>query len=142
MNFKINNLHFGAQYTVYGKQSAQETNLVYGEKIKKLKLNRALATEAQGYLSSSKMQEKISELPKDTFVRLHTGILSRENKEDEFLNFTPFLSFETRKINEQAQLKKVCGDGADILKLSLNDKGGLDKAEINSWFDNLLDYYS
>ena len=142
MNFNNTELFFGAKYVVYGKQSPQETNKAYGEKIKQLKFNRATATETQAYLKTPKMQEKIAMLPSDSFVRLHTGILQNGKKKDEFLNFTPFISFETRRINDQLQLEKSCGDDCDTLKLSLDENGCLDKKAINAWFDKLIDYYA
>ena len=142
MNFNINDLSFAAKYTVYGKNTPQMTNCAYGAKIKQLKTNRALATEAQAYLLTPRMQNKIAMLPNDTFVRLHTAVYTDDDGNDEFLNFTPYISFETKRINEQIELEKACGADCSTLKLSLDKDSSLDKKAINAWFNNLIDFYA
>ena len=143
MNFKINNINFGAKFSVWGKQTPKETQKVYDAKIDRFEYQSKIATQAQEYMQDPLIQEYIEYLPKDTFVRLHTGIIdNRGNKEDEILDFTPFLSFETKSINEQINITKELGANGDTLELRLNDLGNLDKKSINSWFENLFEFYS
>lgn len=134
MNFKINNNQpaFKAKYTVWGKQTKQETDDVYAKKIKILERNRQIAAKAQEYMLSEDIQKAISYLPEDTFVRLHTGVYDGEGKsKDDILGFSPFLSFEQRQ--------KV--SNKEILKLSLEPNGDLNTARIDNWFTELLDVY-
>ena len=142
MNFGIRNISFNAQYVVYGKKTAEDTNQAYTSKIDKLTYSRATAVQAQDYLGTEKIQEKISQLPKDTFVRFHTAILDRGGKKEEFLNFAPSLTFETSNPADYMAIKKKYGDEFCSLELSLNQEGMLDKNKINCWFDNIIDYYS
>lgn len=144
MNFKINNINFAAKYTIWGKQTPKETQNVFDRKIDKLDYNARVATQAQEYLQEDELIKcYIETLPEDTFVRLHTGVIDGENKrEDEILDFTPFLSFETKSINEQINIAKELGANGDTLELRLNDLGNLDKKSINNWFENLFEFYS
>lgn len=142
MNFKVNNTSFGAHFNVNGKQLAKETNKVYRSAIELLERNGKIATQLQEYMQSPHIQKAIDYLPKDTFVRLNTGILDREGtKADDILGFIPFLSFETKSINEQINLGHKLGKTGDKLQLSLNQTGELNTDEIDNWFDNLLHFY-
>lgn len=141
MNFKINNINFGAQFRVYGKQSVDKTNKVFDNEIMKREKQRRIATQAQEYFETPQIQNYIEHLPEDTFVRLHTGVVDGENKrKDEILEFMPFVSFETKSINEQINISREL-DGGDTLELSLNDFGVLNKKPINEFFENLIEFY-
>ena len=142
MNINNSNLNFAARFTVWGKQNPSETAKVYNQGSKKDLKNGDIAVQAQYYFQTPFIQDSIKQLPADTFVRLHTGILDGEDKkEDKILGFTPFVSFETNKINEQGRLQKAL-DGADSLKLSLDENGDLNTAAINEWFGKVINYYS
>ena len=142
MNFKVNNISFGAQYSVYGKQSVDKTNKVYDNEIIKRENQRRIATQAQEYFESPQIQNYIEHLPEDTFVRLHTSILDGENeRDDKILDFMPFVSFETKSLNEQINISREL-DGGDTLELSLNGFGVLNKKPINEFFENLLEFYT
>ena len=133
---------FGAKYTVMGKQTPLATSKVYEEKIQKLEKQRLTSVLAQQYMQTPQVQAYMEYLPEDTFVRLHTGIIDREGqKEDDILDFQPFLSFETKSINEQINISRYLGDNGDVLELNLNGLGNLDKKSINNWFENLLEFY-
>jgi len=142
MNFKINNINFGAKFAIWGKQTPKETQKVFDKKINKLDYNERVATQAQEYLQEDELIKcYIETLPKDTFVRLHTGVIDGENKrEDKILDFTPFLSFETKSINEQINITRTL-NGGDTLELSLNQMGVLDKKPIINFFENLVEFY-
>ena len=142
MNFKINNISFGAKFSVWGKQTPKETQNVFDRKIDKLDYNARVATQAQEYLQEDELIKcYIETLPEDTFVRLHTGVIDGENKrEDKILDFTPFLSFETKSINEQINITRAL-NGGDTLELSLNQMGVLDKKPIINFFENLVEFY-
>ena len=143
MKIFFDNTSFRANYVVNGKQTPKETNSLYKEKIKMLEKNRRLAVQAQEYLQTPIMQEAISSLPHDSFVRLNTGVLDRGNaKEDEILEYTPFISFETRTINEQIALNKNLGKNVGMLDLSLDETGNLNKNQINDWFTSIMNYFS
>lgn len=142
MNFKINNTSFGAHFNVNGKQIATETNKIYRTAIELLERNRKIATQSQEYMQAPHIQKAIEYLPQDTFVRLNTGIIDRKGaKADEILGFVPFLSFETKSINEQIELYHQLGKAGDNLQLSLNEAGKLNTDEIDNWFDNLLHFF-
>ena len=142
MNINNSNLNFTARYTIWGKQTPQETAEIYNQGTKKDIKNGEIAVQAQRYFESPYIQETIKQLPSDTFVRLHTGILDGENKkEDKILGFAPFVSFETNKINEQIEFAKAL-DGADSLKLSLDEEGNLNTGAIDNWLGKVIDYYS
>ena len=143
MNFKINNnASFGAHLSINGKQLATETDKIYQTTVELLERNRRIATQSQEYIASAHIQKAIDCLPGDTFVRLNTGILDGESKRaDKILGFVPFLSFETKSINEQINLSKQLGSSGDILKLSLDKTGKLNTDEIDNWLDNLLRFY-
>ena len=142
MNKNINNLSFGARYTVWGKQTPAETAKVYEDAARKYADNGSIAIQAQEYLATPSIQKCISELPKDTFVRFHTGVLDGEKKrEDKVLGFVPYVSLETKTINEQIALSKALNKG-DVLKLSLDESGCLDKNKINDWFSQIKKYYA
>ena len=143
MDFKINNnASFGARLSINGKQLASETDKIYQTTVELLERNRRIATQSQEYIASAHIQKAIDYLPCDTFVRLNTGILDGENKRaDKILGFIPFLSFETKSINEQINLSKQLGSKGSILELSLDEAGKLNTQEIDSWFDKLLSFY-
>ena len=142
MNFNINSISFGARYTVWGKQTPSETAEVYDNAAKKYADNGLIAVQAQEYFATPSVQKCISELPKDTFVRLHTGVLDGEKKrEDKVLGFVPYVSLETKTINEQIALSKTLDTG-DVLKLSLDESGRLDTNKINEWFSQIKKYYA
>jgi len=142
MNLKINTLPFKANYSINGKQTAKQTSFVYETEQKRLKKNGKIATQSQEYLESPHIQKAIDYLPKDTFVRLNTGILDKQtNGVDEILGFTPFISFETKSINEQIEIYRTLGENGDSLSLSLDENGELNKKEIDNWFANLLSFY-
>jgi len=142
MNFKINNnVAFGARYIINGKQTLKETQKVYDKKIDKLEYRSKVALQTQEYMQEPLIQKYLEYLPEDTFVRLHTGIIDRNGKkEDEILDFNPFLSFETSSINEQINLSRAL-NGGDTLELSLNQMGALDKKSIMDWFEELIEFY-
>ena len=83
MNLNVNNVNFGAKYTVYGKQTPSQTAQAYEHASAKFADKGNIAVQAQQYFETPAIQECIKELPKDTFVRLHTGILDGENKKDD-----------------------------------------------------------
>ena len=142
MDFKINNIKFGANYQVYGKQTADKTHDVYESAISKLEKQRKIAIQAQEYFETPEVQNLMEYLPQDTFVRLHTGIIDRHGKkEDEILDFMPFVSFETPSINEQINISREL-NGKDALELSLNDMDVLDKKPIIGFFANLINFYN
>ena len=142
MNFNINNISFGARFTVWGKQTPAETAQVYDNAARKHADKGSIAVQAQEYFATPSVQKCISELPKDTFVRLHTGVLDGEKKrEDKVLGFVPYVSLETKTINEQIALSKALDKG-DVLKLSLDESGHLDKNKINEWFSKIKKYYA
>lgn len=143
MNLKINNtMPFKANLRIHGKQLASETNKIYQNAIELLERNRKIATQSQEYMQSPHIQKAVKFLPCDTFVRLNTGILDREGtKADDILGFIPFLSFETKSINEQINLARHLEHAKDTLVLSLDEAGNLKTKEIDSWFDNLLSFY-
>ena len=142
MNLNLNNLNFGAKYTVWGKQTPIETAQVYDSMPKKQADKASMAVQAQEYFETPFIQNCIAQLPEDTFVRLHTGVLDGENKkEDKVLGFVPFVSFETRTVNEQLAVAKKL-NGGDLLKFSLDETGNLNKQEINKWFASILNYFS
>ena len=93
MNLKINNtMPFKANLRINGKQLAGETNKIYQNAIELLERNRRIATQSQEYIQEPHIQKAIGFLPKDTFVRLNTGILDGEGtKPDKILGFIPFL---------------------------------------------------
>ena len=137
MNLNINNLGFGAKYTVWGKKTSAETAEVYSNAPAKFAQKGSIAAQAQEYMQTPSIQKSIQQLPKDTFVRLHTGVLDGEGKKDDIvLGFAPYVSFETKTINEQIAAKKRL-NGQDDLKLSLDESGVLNKDEINNWLNSI-----
>ena len=142
MNFGINNVNFAARYNVWGKQTSAETAEVYDNASAKFADKGSSAVQAQDYFETPVVQKCIAELPEDTFVRLHTGVLDGENKkEDKVLGFAPYASFETRTINEQHKIAKKL-DGQDNLKLRLDESGNLDKQQINDWLHAISKFYA
>jgi hypothetical protein len=144
MNFKINNAFaaFGANYTINGKPSAQETSEVYDEQIKKLQRNRQIAVKAQEYMQSDHIQQRIESLPEHSYVRLNTGVYDgKSERKDNILGFTPFLSFEPTQIEQFGKFNKQYGKNSDILKLSLKQDGELSTDSIDNCFTKLLDFY-
>ena len=88
MNFKINNINFGAQYYVYGKQTPQKTMKAYDNEIATKEYRLKTAVQGQEYMETPLVQDYLDWIPEDTFVRLHTGVLDGEGKrKDEFLDF-------------------------------------------------------
>ena len=143
MNFKINNINFGAQYYVYGKQTPQKTMKAYDNEIATKEYRLKTAVQGQEYMETPLVQDYLDWIPEDTFVRLHTGVLDGEGKrKDEFLDFNPYLSFETNNINEQIQFSKNNLGVTDTLELTLNEFGVLDKKKINNWFEGIIEFYS
>lgn len=142
MNLNINNTNFGARYTVYGKKTPKETAQVYDGAAKKYADKGSIAIQAQEYFATPQIQKCIKNLPKDAFVRLHTGVLDGDNKkEDKVLGFVPYVAFETKTINEQFALSKALNDG-DRLKLTLDESGHLNTQQINNWFKIIENYYA
>ena len=141
MNFKINNINFTAQYRVMGKQTPTQTLSVFDNKIDKYIYRGKVASQTQEYMQDPLIQNYMEYLPDDTFVRLHTGIVDGESqRKDEILDFNPYLSFETKSINEQINIARTL-DGGDTLELKLNEFGVLDKKPIINWFENLIEFY-
>ena len=142
MNLNINNLNFGAKFTVYGKKTPAETAQVYDGAAKKYADKGLIAVQAQEYFATPQVQKCIKNLPKDAFVRLHTGILDGNNKkEDKVLGFVPYVAFETKTVTEQFALSKELNEG-DRLKLSLDEEGHLNTQQINDWFQAITNYYA
>ena len=142
MDLNINNVNFGAKFTVYGKKTPAETAKVYDNAAKKYADKGSIAIQAQEYFETPQIQKSIKNLPKDTFVRLHTGVLDGENrKEDKVLGFVPYVAIETKTINEQCVLSKDLNEG-DKLKLSLDQSGILNKQEINEWLQTITNYFA
>ena len=142
MNFKINNVNFGAKYVVNGKQAPKETQKVYDRKIDRLEYQGKVASQAQEFMQEPIIEKYLAYLPEDTFIRLHTGVVDRGGeKADEILDFNPFLSFETSSINKQIAITKELGKDGDILELSLNKLGKLNTSEIENWLNKLLMFY-
>ena len=142
MNLSANNLNFGAKYNVWGKQTCAQTAQVYKNAASKHSQKGLIAVQAQEYMQTPVIQKTVEQqLPKDAFVRLHTGVLDGEKKkEDMVLGFVPYIAFEAKTINEQIAISKALG-GQDTLKLSLDETGNLNKNEINNWLDLIQKYY-
>ena len=142
MNLKINNLAFNARYRVFGKPTSQETQRVYDNDIDKKEYRVKVAVQAQEYMQTPQVQEYLDWIPEDTFVCLHTGVLDGEKeRQDLLLDFNPYLSFDTKNINDQIRFSKNNLGTQDRLELSLNDFGVLDKKKINNWLDEIIEFY-
>ena len=139
MKINFNNSSFTGKYVHYGPKTTAKTAEAFNKVINQYTTNAKIATQAQDYLGTPKMQEKISKLPENSFVRYYTSVLEKSNGQNEFLS-KPSLVFDTA--DKKMTAFKLKYPDKNCLDLSLDDEGKLNKKEINNWFDLLLGFFS
>lgn len=138
---RISQISFGAKYKTVGKKAPDAIMAEYNNKISQLAQNANIALSAQYTMQLPKIQIRLSELPQDSFVRLHSTP-QEDGYDADIADFVPYLDFVPEDEEDIDLMQKEISTGANILELGLNNSGAFDEKRIVNWIDKIIDFYS